>query len=239
MRRNSTFTAVTLATLLFAASSTVLAQQPQAGDLDRDGSVSIADAFLLLDDLSGKNPLAGEQLDIADVNGDGLVDFLDAVHILALIELDKSKGHAIARVSLELDPVSGEAVATITDPATGLSGRAIIDNLFNPMPPGTSGASCLNCGGCGGPPFSTRTVRVALTYVGVPSQGAVGAVNCTATQSGLPINVIAGVRSIAPAGLPMNPGNLLTTDITVQLISCDHFTLFFSIDNTVNTVCGF
>lgn len=56
--------------------------EAQPGDLDLDGSVTIADALLTMRYSMGLLQLSEAQLALADFNGDGLIDFADALLIL-------------------------------------------------------------------------------------------------------------------------------------------------------------
>jgi hypothetical protein len=52
------------------------------GDLNRDGSVTSADAAIALEIAAGSHPCDAEMLAVADVSGDNRVTSLDALMIL-------------------------------------------------------------------------------------------------------------------------------------------------------------
>lgn len=56
-----------------------------SGDINADGSLTITDAMLILNHLSGKKSLNSDQLAIADINGDGKVTISDAIKILNIL----------------------------------------------------------------------------------------------------------------------------------------------------------
>ena len=55
------------------------------GDVNADGKVTVADAMLVFNHLSGKKLLSGEELERADVNDDGKVTIADAMKIYNII----------------------------------------------------------------------------------------------------------------------------------------------------------
>jgi len=75
--------------LIFSALSPALAEGYELGDVDRNGSVSAADAALILRYLVGLATLDDDQLILADANLDKKVTAADAAAILrALVKLD-------------------------------------------------------------------------------------------------------------------------------------------------------
>ncbi|MGN1318262.1 MAG: dockerin type I repeat-containing protein, partial [Lachnospirales bacterium] len=55
------------------------------GDVSSSDTIDKVDGALVLRYISGIGTLNGKQLAVADVNGDGTVDMLDAVKILGLV----------------------------------------------------------------------------------------------------------------------------------------------------------
>ena len=56
--------------------------QPLTGDVNGDGKVDREDAEMIMGHLSGDAVLNEEQTKRADVDGDGSVTYLDAMHIM-------------------------------------------------------------------------------------------------------------------------------------------------------------
>ena len=60
-------------------------EQPIAGDVNGDKSVTVDDAILVLRHIASLETLSGDALTAADMNGDGGVDVNDAIAILSKI----------------------------------------------------------------------------------------------------------------------------------------------------------
>ena len=67
-----------------AAFVTVLAEPPLRGDVDLDGEVTIIDAILLMQYVSGNTALSSKQLRAADVNADSVVNVGDVIIIMQM-----------------------------------------------------------------------------------------------------------------------------------------------------------
>ena len=63
----------------------LLLEQPVAGDVNGDKSVTVDDAILVLRHIAGLETLSDSALTAAEMNGDGSVDVNDAIAILSKI----------------------------------------------------------------------------------------------------------------------------------------------------------
>ena len=73
------------AILAFEVSELPTPDQPIAGDVNGDKSVTVDDAILVLRHIANLETLSGDALTAADMNGDGSVDVNDAIAILSKI----------------------------------------------------------------------------------------------------------------------------------------------------------
>lgn len=76
--------------LLLLPTATALSQGSIPGDLNGNGAVDQADADLLRDYILGRVALSVEELQLADVNGDGVLDFAEAATIAARFGISPS-----------------------------------------------------------------------------------------------------------------------------------------------------
>lgn len=76
---------VALAVLACSFAFSTTAADKKAGDVDKDGSVTVEDAVLILRYSAGLETLSASQLVSADVTYDGIVNSVDALRVLLFV----------------------------------------------------------------------------------------------------------------------------------------------------------